>query len=61
MKALKVYVPFDEFSNYIKSKLNDEDLADCQDCVFVPIKIGLNECDFSVEALCVAAIDGSNT
>lgn len=57
MKGTKVYVGIREFSDYIKSKIPQEDLKDLEDCTFVPVKIGLAS-DFSIEALCIAAKDG---
>ena len=58
MKAIKVYIPLDELSQYIKGKLPADELADIADCTLVPLRIGLNESDMSVEALIVAAKNG---
>lgn len=57
MKGVKVYVTIQEFSNYIKNKVPQEDLKDLEDCTFVPIKIELKD-DLTIEALCIAAKDG---
>lgn len=59
MKAIKVYIPLDELSQYIKSKLPADELADIADCTLVPLRIGFNESDMSVEALIVAAKNGN--
>lgn len=59
MKAIKVYIPLDELSQYIKSKLPADELADIADCTLVPLRIGLNESDMSIEALIVAAKNGN--
>lgn len=57
MKGVKVYVTLKEFSDYVKSKIPQEDLKDLEDCIFVPVKIELAN-DFTIEALCIAAKDG---
>lgn len=59
MKAIKVYIPLDELSQYIKSKLPADELADIADSTLVPLRIGLNESDMSVEALVVVAKNGN--
>ena len=58
MKVIRVYMSAEEFSNYIRDRLPPEDIEGLDDCVFVPVKIGLNDMDFSIEALVVAAKDG---
>ena len=55
MKVAKIYITMEEFSDYVKSKLHSDDLLELGDCTFVPLKIGLNETDFSIEAIVVAA------
>ena len=55
MKVAKIYITMEEFSDYVKSKLHSDDLLELSDCTFVPLKIGLNETDFSIEAVVVAA------
>ena len=57
MKGVRVYVGIQEFSDYLKSKIPQEDLKGLEDCTFVPVKIELAR-DFSIEALCIAAKDG---
>ena len=55
MKVAKIYITMEEFNAYIKSKLHGDDLLELGDCTFVPLKIGLNETDFSIETIVVAA------
>lgn len=60
MKMINIYVTLEEFNNYIKTKLPPEELAEAKDCTFVPIKIGLNECSFDIEAL-IAPVKNGDT
>lgn len=53
MKIMKVYSTLDDFDNYVKEHLSQEDLEEFQDHTFVPLKIKLNESDMSIEALIV--------
>ena len=55
MKVAKIYITMEEFNAYVKSKLHGDDLLELGDCTFVPLKIGLNEADFSIETIVVAA------
>lgn len=49
----KVYTTLTDFDHYIKSKLTKDGLDQFKDCTFVPVKLGLNETDMSIEALIV--------
>lgn len=53
MKMMKIYSTLDDFNNYVKKHLTQEDLDEFQDHTFVPLNIRLNETDMSVEALIV--------
>lgn len=53
MPIINVYCTLDEFSCHVKGKLTKENLDKFKDCTFVPLKLGLNETDMSVEALIV--------
>lgn len=57
MPFIKVYCTLIDFSKYVKAKLPEEDLERFKDCTFVPIKLGLNEADMSIEALIVPVKD----
>ena len=53
LPIINVYCTLTEFDDYVKSKLAKEDLDKFKDCTFVPLKLGLNETDMSIEALIV--------
>ena len=53
MRVIKLYTTLDDFDDYVKKHLAQNDLAEFEDCTFVPLNIGLNETDMSIEALIV--------
>lgn len=53
LSAIKVYYSVTEFSDYVKCKLTKEAKEHFSDCTFVPLQIGVNEHDMSIEALIV--------
>lgn len=54
MYMVKVYCSLDELNNKIKEKLSDVDREKFKDSTFLPIKIGMTENDFTIEALFAA-------
>ena len=59
MNAINLYITLDDFNNYIKSKLSDEDLAAFEDCTWVPLKLEFNvHTDMSINALVVPVKNG---
>ena len=55
MYVTKVYFTLDELSDFIKEKLSKEDHARFENSAFIPIKIGLNDSDLTIEATFVTA------
>lgn len=53
MRVIKVYTTLDDFDDYVKKHLYQNDLAEFEDHTFVPLKIELNETDMSIETLIV--------
>lgn len=51
MHVLKLYIGVEELSDYVKSRLSEKEKF--RDNLFVPINIGINENDMSVEFLFV--------
>lgn len=51
MYVVKVYCSLDELNSKIKEKLSDADQERFKDSTFLPIKIGMTENDFTIEAL----------
>lgn len=51
MYVVKVYCSLDELNSKIKEKLSDADQKRFKDSTFLPIKIGMTEDDFTIEAL----------
>lgn len=59
MKAINLYISLDDFDAYIKSKLSAKDLAEFQDCTWVPLDLKLNaQTDMSIDALIVPVKNG---
>jgi len=54
MYATKVYFTLNELSNLLKEKFSDEDRMRFESNLFVPVKIGLNDSDLTVEATFVS-------
>jgi hypothetical protein len=65
MKAVRVYIPIEEFSDYIHEHLennisyfSENYMKDTENCTFVPLKMELNEMDMSIEMLIVPVLNG---
>jgi len=54
MYVTKVYFTLDELSDLLKSKFSEEDHKRFENSSFVPIKIGLNDSDLTIEATFVS-------
>lgn len=55
MYVTKVYFTLDELNDFIKEKLSKEDRVRFENSAFIPIKIGLNDSDLTIEATFVTA------
>lgn len=55
----KVYCTFDELSNFLKERFSAEDREKFKDNTFVPVKIGLNDTDLTLEATFVSTKGGN--
>ena len=53
MKAVKLYMTLDEFDMHIKKRVSEEERNQLKESMFVPVKIGINESDMSIEVLAV--------
>lgn len=49
----KVYISLSELGQWFYEKLSEADKEKFEGCIFVPIKVGINESDMSLEALFV--------
>lgn len=49
MYAVKVYFEMKKLSDMLKEKLSDSDKEKFKDNLFVPVKISVNDVDFTVE------------
>ena len=65
MKAVRVYMPIEEFSDYVREHLSNHTfdfcvnyMKDTENCTFVPLKMELNEMDMSIEMLIVPVLNG---
>ena len=64
MLGMRLYIPIEEFSEFIKEKMkyanyNGRDvLEDTEDCTFVPLKMELNEVSMDIEAWVVPVKNG---
>ena len=59
MEAINLYISLEDFDAYIKSKLSENDLAEFQDCTWVPLDIKFNALtDMSIDALIVPVKNG---
>lgn len=54
MYVVKFYFDLEELSNLVKGKLSEEDCAKFKGSVFLPVKIGINDSDLTVEATFVS-------
>lgn len=50
MHVVKVYFEISELSDILKEKLSESDRERFKDSLFVPVKISVNDDDFTVEA-----------
>lgn len=49
MHAVKVYFEMKELSDMLKGKLSESDKERFKDNLFVPVRISINDADFTVE------------
>jgi len=54
MHVIKVYFTLDELSNLVKEKLSREEQQRFESNIFVPVKIGVNDSDLTVNATFVS-------
>lgn len=54
MYAVNLYFTLDELSKFVKEKLSEKDRQRFEGSMFVPIKIGVNDRDLTVDAIFVA-------
>ncbi len=54
MYAIKIYFTLDELSDLVKEKLSEKDRQRFENSMFVPIKIGVNDSDLTVNATFVS-------
>lgn len=57
MQVVKIFITVNEFSDYIKGKLSDEDRENFSDCTMVPLLLELKE-DMTIQATIVGAKNG---
>lgn len=59
MRSIKLYISIDEFDAYIKSKLAESDVAEFQDCTWVPLDLKFNaQTDMSIDVVVVPVKNG---
>lgn len=51
MNGLKLYIPFEDLDTYIRNRVDEA----YKDHTFIPIKVEVNELDFSIEISLVSA------
>ncbi len=54
MYVVKVYFTLDELSDLVKKKLSEKDRRRFENNMFVPVKIGVNDSDLTVNATFVS-------
>lgn len=57
MQVLKIYITVNEFSDYIKSRISEEDQEKFSDCTMIPLLLELKE-DMTIQATIVGAKNG---
>lgn len=50
MRVVKVYLEMRELSDMLKEKLSESDIERFKDNLFIPVKISVNDADFTIEA-----------